>query len=299
MPLDYARLMSMPPREIQAAYTRRDTMLYALGIGYGAQDACDERALRHLYERDLVCFPTMAVVLGSFGFWLQEPQYGIDWKKVLHGEQSLEIQRPLAPEGNVRSVLEIDEIYDKGVEKGALLCSTRRLFDTNDGSLLATLRQSSFLRGDGGFGGRRDGAPPPHALPTREPDHVVDLATRHDQALIYRLSGDYNPLHVDPVVARAAGFDRPILHGLCSYGVAARAVVAAVGDGRAERLHRFDVRFSRPVFPGETLRTEIWRESAVRAAFRTRVLERDAVVIDNGYAELFADDAHGRPRDAR
>jgi acyl dehydratase len=287
MPLDYARLMSLPPRENRTSYSRRDTILYALGLGVGAEAPCDEKELQFVYERELVCFPTMAVVLGGFGFWLQEPQYGVDWKRVLHGEQSLEILRPLPVEGELSSMLEVDEIYDKGAEKGALLSSTRRLFDASSGAQLATLRQTSFLRGDGGFGGKRDGAPRPHTLPSgRAPDHVVQIPTRIDQALIYRLSGDYNPLHVDPKVAAAAGFDRPILHGLCSYGIVGRAVLRALCAGRPEALRRMDVRFSSPVFPGETLRIEIWREGAGTAALRAVIVERGVVAIDNGYVEF-------------
>ena len=118
MPLDYAKIMSLPPREIRASYSRRDTILYALGLGVGAENPCDGSELRFVYEQDLVCLPTMAVVLGGFGFWLQEPLYGVDWKRVLHGEQSLEIHRPLPVEGDLSSVLAIDEIYDKGAKKG-------------------------------------------------------------------------------------------------------------------------------------------------------------------------------------
>jgi len=197
-------------------------------------------------------------------------------------------------EGEVASVLTIDEIYDKGVGKGAVLYSTRKLFDARDRSPLATLRQCSFLRGDGGCGGRQETVPRPHPIPQhRPPDHVVELRTRIDQALLYRLSGDYNPLHADPLVASAAGFERPILHGLCSYGVIGRAVVSALCDGRVDALRRFDVRFVRPVFPGETLRTEIWSEGPGRAAFRTLVTERNVVAVDNVYVEFAADEVRG------
>jgi acyl dehydratase len=265
-------------------------MLYALGLGVGSENPRDEAALRFVYERNLVCLPTMAVVLGSCGFWLQEPQYGIDWKRILHGEQSVELHRQLPVEGELQSVLEIDEIYDKGQEKGAVLYSTRRLYEAASGAHLATLRQSSFLRGDGGFGGRRDGAPRPHTVPAdREPDHVLADRTRIDQALIYRLSGDYNPLHADPAAAAAAGFDRPILHGLCSYGIVGLAVLRTLCAGRVDSLRRLDVRFAGVVYPGETLRTEIWREGAGRAALRATVVERDVVAIDNGYVEYQAE----------
>ena len=154
--------------------------------------------------------------------------------------------------------------------------------------LIATVRQCSFLRGDGGFGGRSDGAPAPHPMPDRPTDDVIRMRTRPEQALIYRLSGDYNPLHIDPKVAEQGGFERPILHGLATYGVAGRAVLKALCGDQPERLRRFDVRFSSPVYPGESLDIAIWREGTGRAALRARAVERDVVVLQNGYVEYEA-----------
>ena len=166
---------------------------------------------------------------------------------------------------------------------------SRRLHDAASGDLLATIGSTAFLRGDGGFGGRSDGAPKPHPMPTDRPaDLTLDFATRPEQALIYRLSGDYNPLHVDPEVAVAGGFPAPILHGLCTYGIAGRAAVKGLCGGDPARLKRLDVRFSSPVYPGETLRVEIWREGAGQASLRVRVVERDLVVLQNGLVEYEA-----------
>ena len=278
MALDPDRLLKLPPQETRHSFTTRDTILYALGVG--ADD------LRFVYEKDLQALPTMAVVLAYPGFFWQDPAYGIDWKKILHGETSVELFATLPTAGDLHGRTTIDAIYDKGADKGAIVLSSRRIEDSA-GTHLATVRNTLFLRGDGGFGGQSEGAPRPHPLPTdRVPDHVVTLATIQNQALIYRLSGDYNPLHADPAVAQAAGFPRPILHGLCTYGVAGRAILAALCGNDPARLKRMDVRFSSPVFPGETIKVEIWREDGDRAAFRATAEERGIVVLNNGYAEL-------------
>lgn len=286
MPLNYDFMMSLPPRETRARYEARDVMLYALGLGVGADDALSPAALRYVYEGQLQVLPTMAVVIGTPGFWLKDPQYGIDWKRLLHGEQMLELHRALPVAADIVSRLTIDEIYDKGAAKGAIMYTTRVISDAGSGEKFATLRASSFLRGDGGCGGKTEGAPKPHAVPDRAPDLSIDIATRQDQALIYRLSGDYNPLHVDPEIARGGGFERPILHGLCSYGVVGRALLQGLCGGEVARFQRFNVRFSSPVYPGETIRTQVWREDGTRCAVRARVVERDLVVIDNGLFEF-------------
>ena len=159
------------------------------------------------------------------------------------------------------------------------------IIDAANGETLAKVSMSTFCRGDGGFGGENKPGPTPAAIPEREPDHVCDLATLPRQALIYRLSGDYNPLHADPKVARAAGFERPILHGLATYGLAARAILKTLLDYNASRLTGLDVRFSAPVYPGETVRFDIWREGD-GARFRASVAERQVVVLDNGTARF-------------
>lgn len=279
MALDYLHLMSLPPIVTRHDVTERDTILYALGVG--AQD------MRHVYEEGLEALPTMAVVIAYAGFFAKDPQYGLTWQKVLHGEQSIVMHRPLPATGIYTGTTHIEEIYDRGAEKGAVMLSSRTIHLEGDSEPIATVRATILLRSDGGFGGGGQGAPPAaHFVPSdRVPDHVVTLRTREDQAVIYRLSGDYNPLHIDPTIARSAGFERPILHGLCTYGIVGRALLATLCDNDADRLRRMDVRFASPVYPGETIRTEIWRDGDGRASFRAKVEERDVVVIGNGYLE--------------
>jgi acyl dehydratase len=280
-----ARIVAAPPRETTAAHDARDVMLYALGIGVGTDTATSARTLQYVYEAQLQVCPTMAVVLAWPGFWLKEPQYGVTWQKVLHAEQSLEVFAPLPCEGRIRSVLRVERIIDKGADKGALLYSRRDLYACEGNALLATERRTTYLRGDGGHGSagpNDDAAPAPHAVPERAPDTSVALATRDDQALLYRLSGDRNPLHIDPHIAESAGFARPILHGLCTYGVAARALTDALCDGDAARFARMDCRFVKPVYPGETIVTDIWITGEGEASFVSRVAEREAVVLGNG-----------------
>jgi len=281
---DPARVMAMPPRETLATHDTRDTILYALGVGVGIGAATRDDTLCFVSEDRLQVLPTMAVVMAWPGFWLQEPQYGATWQKVLHAEQSLEVFAPLPAEGELKSVLSVERIIDKGLDKGALLYSRRDLHDRASGALLATERRGTFLRGDGGRGSAGDvaGVPKPHAVPERAPDVSVSLPTREDQALLYRLSGDRNPLHVDPRIAASAGFARPILHGLCTYGVVARALAQVVCGGDAARFRRMDCRFSKPVYPGETIVTDIWLDGERTASFVARVAERDALVLGNG-----------------
>lgn len=276
-------LLDLPPQKIVHSYTKRDTMLYALGVGAG-QTPDDETEQRFTFENHLTALPTMAVVLAYPGFWQMEPRYGIDWRRVVHAEQSCEFHSTLPVEGTVRGEFTIDSIVDKGVSKGALLCSRRLIFDDADGTLLATVRQLSFLRGDGGRGGGGDAIRSLTAVPDRDPDQMLQLATRPEQALIYRLSGDYNPLHVNPSIARAAGFERPILHGLCTYGFVGRALLTAVCGNDTTSLRSLDCRFTAPVYPGEQIEVRIWKESAGVMAFQVLVPQRAKVVIDQGRA---------------
>ena len=289
MPLDYDKVRNWPIPSATQEIALRDTILYALGVGVADSNPVAPDDLKFVYEEGLVALPTMAVTLAPGPFWMQDPETGIAWQKILHGEQMLTVHRPLPPSCTVISENSIDEIYDKGADKGAVMYLTRKLFDKASGELLMTVGSSAFMRGNGGFGGKTEGAPQPHPVPAdRPPDLVLDLATRPEQAVLYRLSGDYNPLHIDPAVARAGGFDKPIMHGLCSYGIAGRAVLKLLCDNEPARLKRLDVRFASPAYPGETIRTEVWREGGGRAAFRARVLERDVVIINNGFAEFAA-----------
>jgi acyl dehydratase len=284
MAIDPQKLLARRFAPVEHAYTWHDTVLYALGIGLGA-DPTDARQLAYVYEHGLRVFPTMPVILGYPGFWAREPDTGIDWKRLVHAEQSFELHRTLAPEGKVVGHTRVSAIYDKGADKGALLCQERRVVDAVNGELLATVSQVSMLRDDGGRGGSEGAPPVPHQVPDRRPDAVCDLPTLPQAALIYRLSGDPNPLHADPAVAHAAGFERPILHGLCTMGVACHAVLRALWDYDAARLRAMRVRFSAPVFPGDTLRTEIWQDDAV-VSFRTFALERQMMVLNAGRIDL-------------
>jgi acyl dehydratase len=284
--MDPNKLLALPPQELRQKFTRKDTILYALGTGAGIEAAAGS-GLEFVYEEGLKALPTMAVVMASPGFWQREPQYEIAWQKVLHAEQSATFHRPLPVEGEIVSRFVIAEIYDKGAAKGALLYAKRTLYDADSGHLLATVVQSSFLRGDGGFGGKTVNHRVPYAVPAdRPPDEVVRLATRPEQAMIYRLLGDFNPLHIDPQVARSVGFDRPILHGLCTYALAGRAAMASLCGNDPARLRRLDVRFSSPIYPGETVSFEIWKTGTGTGALRAKVAERNAVVLDNGYIEF-------------
>jgi acyl dehydratase len=284
MTIIYDKLMALdlPPKE--QSYGARDCILYALGIGFG-HDPMDEDELPFVYEKNLKVLPTMATVLGHAGFWARRQDTGIDWVKVVNGEQGITLHRPLGGQGTVIGRQRIVEVIDKGAGKGALVLSERTITDKASGDPIATVTHTMFCRGDGGFGGPPRQAPAPHPLPKRTPDAVCDLATRPEAALIYRLCGDLNPLHCDPAVAKQAGYPRPIMHGLGSFGSAARAVLKTFCGYDPGRLAAFAARFSAPVFPGETLRTEMWQDSNV-VSFRARVVERDVIAVTNGRAEI-------------
>jgi len=292
MAIDYRKLRNWPFAEVEQTYSWKDSALYALGVGYG-HDPMDERQLRFVYEDRMLAAPTMPVVLAGPGFWVKDPGSGIDWVRVLHGEQSLTLHRPLPVEGTVIGRTEVVGIVDKGRDKGAILQQQRVLRDKASGEPIATIEHLTFARGDGGFSetpgnGPPGGDPPPPAKPATpdtEPDLVCDLPTMPQSALLYRLCADLNPLHVDPAVARSAGFERPILHGLATFGVAGHAILRSCCDYDPTRLKSIGLRFSGPVFPGETIRTEIWR-NGTRAQFRARVLERQTIVLSHGIAEL-------------
>jgi acyl dehydratase len=284
MTIVYDKLLALKIPEVEHSYTEKDAILYALGIGLG-QDPTRTDELAFLYEKNLRILPTFALVLGYPGFWARDLDTGIDWVKLVHGEQALKIHRPLAARGAVVGKTRVVDIIDKGPGKGALVLSERKVVDKGSGDVLATLQQTTFCRGDGGFGGPPRQTPAPHPLPERTPDLVCDLPTRPEAALIYRLSGDPNPLHVDPDVAQAAGFPRPILHGLATFGISGHAVLRSLCDYDPGRLAALAGRFSAPVFPGETIRTEMWRDGNV-VSFRARVVERDVIAINNGRAEV-------------
>jgi len=284
MPIVYDQLLALDIPAVEHAYGPKDCILYALGLGLG-QDPTDEDELAFVYEKNLKALPTFALVQGYTPYWLRNPQSGVTWNKVVHGEQAFTLHKPVMTEGHVIGKTRIVEVIDKGEGKGALVYSERKVTDKASGELLATLTQTTFCRADGGFGGPKKDAPPPHALPERAPDIVCDLPTRPEMALIYRLSGDINPLHADHEFAKAAGFPRPILHGLATFGVAGHALLKSLCGYDPARLTGMAGRFSAPVYPGETIRTEIWRDGEV-ASFRARVVERGVVAINNGRADI-------------
>jgi acyl dehydratase len=284
MPLDPHKLLNWQLPEIEHTYAEKDTILYALGLGCGAdRQAPDD--LRFVYEKGLAALPTMAVVLAHPGNCLSSKESTVDYTKVLHGEQALTLHRPVPPAGTVVGHGRVLDLLDKGREKGAVLYSERTVVDKATGAPIATMTSTTMLRGDGGWGGKSGPQPAPHRLPETAPDLGVDLRTYPNSALIYRLSGDWNPLHADPKAAAAGGFERPILHGLCTFGVAGLALVKACCGGDPARLKHLQVRFSAPVYPGETIRTEMWRQGD-RVSFRARVVERDLVVLNNGLATV-------------
>ena len=287
--IDYHKTKAWHSGDVRHAYSTRDTILYALGLGAG-QDPLDPDELRLTYEKNLVALPTMAAVLASPGFWMRErKELGIDFFKLVHGEQRVTILQPLPAAGAVIGNSRVTRIVDKGEGKGAVMTVEKQLRDEASGQPLAVSEQTLFLRGDGGFskhGGGDTPGPAPAAMPETAPEFSIELPTRPEAALLYRLSGDINPLHADPEFAAKAGFPKPILHGLATYGAACRGIVKLLCGGDPQRLKSFSARLTSPVFPGETLRLEAWRLSEHEAAFRCRVPARDVIVLANGSAAL-------------
>ena len=267
---------------IEHTVSPRDCMLYALGIGVGDRPE-DARDLQFVFEQGLKVFPSQVNVIAHPGGWIQDPELGVDWVRLLHGEQAFTLHAPIEPGKTYVGSYQVVDVVDKGAGKGALLFLRKELREKGHNELVSIVTSTYFLRGDGGCGGTTSEAPAPHAIPERAPDLSCTLPVLARAALIYRLSGDYNPIHADPALARKAGFERPILHGLCSLGVATRAVLAGCCNDEPERLSSLQLRFSSPVYPGETLVTDIWMDAAV-ASFRTRSAERGVVVLNNGRA---------------
>jgi acyl dehydratase len=284
MTIEYETLRNFSIPEVRQRLTPRDTILYALSIGL-AQDPMDPRQLDFVdHHRTLKAMPSMAVVLGHPGFWLANPATGVDAVRLVHGEQGIVIHHPLPVEGEIIGRTRVVGLIDKGPGAAALLYTEKEVIEATTGRPLATTASTTFLRGQGGFGGPAGPVKPAHPVPAGPPDITLDLTTRPEQALYYRLNGDDNPLHADPAVAAKAGFPRPILHGLCTLGVVCHALIASLAGYDAQRLRALDLRFSAPVFPGETIRTEIWRAGA----FQARSVERDALVVTNGRAVIAA-----------
>ncbi|MBS8229107.1 MaoC family dehydratase [Vannielia litorea] len=264
---------------LEQRYLADQSMLYAATLGFGQDPMCSGQ-LRFVYEKDLAAVPTFAAILCHPGRWTAAPELGVTLNKVVHGEQRVFLHQPLAPEGDLVARARVQAVQDKG-QKGALIHAARTMYDRATGAAVASILHSSFCRADGGFGREFGIAPVAEPLPGRAPDVVVDIETRPEAAVLYRLNNDRNPLHIEPAYAAKAGFDRPILHGLCTWGLAARAVLQGVLDYDQTRLRSVEARFSRPVVPGETVRFEIWREDGL-CRFRARVEARDVTVLDAG-----------------
>ncbi len=283
--IDYQRLKSRQFAPIEQPVTAREAILYALGVGVGS-DPDDGQSLKFVYENGLQTLPTYGTVLAYPGVWIAESDTGIDWRQALNGEYSVQFHRLPMIRGLAIGRLAIEEIIDKGPGRGALIYTRREVSDGDTGETICVVRQTTFCRADGGFGGPSGPIKPVREVPTTAPDLIVASDVPLQAHLIYRLSGDPNPLHVDPAVARSAGFDRPILHGGATYGFVGYALLKALCKGEPARLRQLDVRFSAPVYPGETIETSIWRLGDGRAAFRSQVRQRGAIALDNGYVEF-------------
>jgi acyl dehydratase len=282
--IDLTALKGLRFAPTEHAYDDRRTMLYALATGMGREPQ-DAAELEFVTEPHLRALPGLATVMVWDDRWLDD--LGLDLNGVVHGEQRITLHRPLPPSGRVCSEIEIVDVFDKGADKGAVLYARTTIDGLDDGAPLATLHSTVFARFDGGFDGPAGNPPPLEKVPERAPDLAFDDVTLPSQALIYRLLGDRNPLHADPEFARNAGFPRPILHGLCTYGFAVNALVRTVAGGDPEAIAHVEARFTAPVYPGEALRTEVWAEDG-RAAFRTVVPDAGGgrVVLDRGQVLL-------------
>ncbi len=283
MALNYEELMATSVVGLETSYRDTETMLYALSVGFGGNPV-DPKALRYVFEqgRPLKTLPSLATVLVPDMF---PPDLGWDYRQVLHVEQRLQLYRPLPPAAEISIDRRIAAAYDRGEARGALVLFEAEARLAKDETVLFTIGNTILARGDGGFGGPRGSLPKSHRVPRREPDLFCELDTRPDQALLYRLNGDRNPLHADPVLAQRAGYARPILHGLCSYGIACHAILKTICDYDHTLISGFDARFSAPVIPGDRIRTDMWQDGNV-VSFECSVPERDAVVIKNGRCTL-------------
>ncbi len=282
MPIDYDAALAL--RGVGSfSYTDTQTMLYALGIGMG-RDPYDPKELPFVYEgAGLKVVPTIATVLSKASVLYK---VGVNMALVLHGEQRMTVHRPLPAAATLEFEQRVVDIIDKGAGKGALVVLENILREADNPNPVVTLGSTIFARGDGGFGAQSArAAPAVHEIPDRAPDIRFDTQTRLDQALLYRLNGDRNPLHADPAVAERAGFKVPILHGLCGYGIACRAVLAAVCDYDPARIGQFDVRFTSPVMPGDMITTDLWIDGDL-VSFRCRVEARGITSINNGKCML-------------
>ena len=281
MAIAYPEILSLKNEGQTFSWDSKDTLIYALGVGMCA-DPMNLDELPFVYEKDLKAVPTQA---GVVAWGANAGPMGINFLMVVDGERKIEFHKPMGVQGDVVASSRVIGAWDKGPGKGAVISTETQLKDAASGDLLLTITGSTFARGDGGFGGPSDGQPEAHVVPTRAPDMSVDIPTSPDQALIYRLSGDRNPLHCDPDVAKMAGFPRPILHGMCTYGLTCRAVLQTYAGYDPAKFKSHQARFSSPVFPGETITVDLWRDGDV-VSFEARIKERGVTVIKNGKSVL-------------
>ena len=283
MALDYDKLMATAEYDLPLVYSDRETMLYAQSVGFG-WDPLDRQELPFVFEQGqgLRSVPTMASVLVPEMF---PPDLGWDFDQVLHAEQRLQLHRALPTSADMLVNKRVSEVFDRGPRRGAMLLFEAEGRLAKDDTVVFTMGTTVVARGDGGFGGPSGSGPAPHRAPRRDPDMSCDSRTRIDQALLFRLNGDRNPLHADPDVATRAGFDVPILHGLCTYGIACRAILKTICDYDDTLIKEFDARFSSPVVPGDTIRTDMWQDGNV-VSFRCTAVERDVIVMRNGKCTL-------------
>jgi len=282
MPIDFDSLASASISDIPVSYAEPEAMLYALGVGLGRDPLCAEELAFVTEHSGLCTLPTMASMLIPDTIMKES---GCDLSQLLHRAESLQFLRPLPASANLVASQRVTSVADKGEGVGAEVELETELRRARDDTLICTVSTRVIARGDGGFGGTQPGPRSRHRMPNRIPDLKCDIRTRHDQALLFRLSGDFNPLHSSPGSARRVGFERPILHGRCTFGIACHAILQTVCDYDYTLINGFDARFSSPVFPGDVISTEMWQDGNV-VSFRCRVPERDVVVLNNGKCTL-------------
>ncbi len=286
MAIDYERLLNWRIPETRHSYTLRDTIFYALSVGFGA-DPRHPAQVRYVYEKDLLAVPSMATTLAAPAGWLRDPGTGVNPVGLLAAEQSFEVERPLPPEGVLVGRTRVTEVADLGPERGAAIRTEREVYDERTNVRLFTARATTVSRRDGGFGGPARQSRPKTLMPERAPDYSVDITAPGNAALLFRLHNPIDPrhpdMHADLELMRKLGHAQPTLHGLYMMGAACHALLRAVCAYDAVRLKSMAVRFSAPGYVGDTLRTEMWLDAdAVR--FQCRALERDKIVLSNGRA---------------
>jgi acyl dehydratase len=285
--MNLSKVMSLQFAPVKQTLTASECILYALGIGIGER-VTDPDDLRYVYEQGLRVFPSMVNVICHPGAWIQAAELDIDWIRAVHGEQSFVLYEDPAVGHSYVASHRVAEVIDKGVGKGAILIFEKTINEQATGSLVSTVTSTYFLRGDGGGGGTTERSASPGLGPMRQKPQRIDLATLRQAGLLYRLSGDYNPIHASPDTARKAGFDRPILHGLCTLGVATRAIMQSCLKSPGEKLKRLRTRFTAPFYPGETLGIE-YAEDDEGVQFRGVAVERNVIVLNGGFATIAAE----------